>query len=71
MSPLAKAYAGFVGENAAPGATRRLNPESQGAFVVSVRREGAAAILNYHVNRGADAGRLAASATPPLPPWVA
>jgi UDP-glucose 4-epimerase len=40
VSLLAKAYAGFVGENPSPGATRRLNPsgypESQGAFAERV-----------------------------------
>jgi len=46
VSLLAKAYAAFVGENAAPGATRRLNPsgypESQGAFTRRLRDEVAA-----------------------------
>jgi UDP-glucose 4-epimerase len=46
VSLLAKAYAGFVGANPAPGTVRRLNPscypESQGAFAERVRREAAA-----------------------------
>jgi nucleoside-diphosphate-sugar epimerase len=46
VSLLAKAYTAFVGENPAPGVTRRLNPScypgSQGAFAERVRREAAA-----------------------------
>lgn len=46
VSLLAKAYAGFVGVNPAPGTVRRLNPsgypESQGAFAERVRHEAAA-----------------------------
>jgi len=46
VSLLAKAYAAFVGETAAPGVTRRLNPigypESQGAFTRRLRDEVAA-----------------------------